>query len=496
MWIGLFLVIALFSGCGSLKLGAAPGVQGEAPPSGAGQPVQPLSLMLSPPAGTDRYVFLPLTSLGAVARIDSVSLGVTSIRVGLLPTIVMTTPDNKRAVVFNSGSYGISIIDVGTAAVTTVPVETYFNTMSLSPDGRYAVSFFNLSLAGSTISISNVRSFNEVSVVDVGAGTGAVYPVGFNPEGVLFTSGGAKGIVISDNELTIIVFSTATLTAIPLTSNPFGTQKIRGVVALPDGSRCFVSYQGLDQLSAVNLMTQAVTTVSAGPGVSDIALSADGSSLFTVNSGNNTVSVISTTTLTLTTFTPPSPAVINRIAVTPDGASSLLYSSSGAEAKITVMNNASFTFRSYPLIKPVSSLAVASSSLSAVILHQGSASTGNSALDKFYNSYPTISLFRIATGVSNPVAVTSSPGRLALSFDGAYAFLLLPSASAAMVADMNNFIVDGVSLLSTPVYVGVFSGTHKAYLSEEHPLGRVSFLDGTTKRLDTVTGFALNPLIR
>jgi len=29
----------------------------------------------------------------------------------------------------------------------------------------------------------------------------------------------------------------------------------------------------------------------------------------------------------------------------------------------------------------------------------------------------------------------------------------------------------------------------------EHPLGRVSFLDGTTMRLDTVTGFALQSLI-
>jgi len=494
LYLSIFGLIFLISCAEESGLGIKQ-MAPEPEPGGENEPSPPFSIELSPPAATDRYVFVPMPSLDSVAKVDSLSLTITSIKVGKEPEIVMTTPDNMHAVVFNSGSYSVSIISVDTDAVVTVPVREFFNNMIMSPDGKYSLSYFDLLLSQGNIKIGDVRSFNEVSAVDILSGTELLYPVGFNPKQIKFTSNSGKALVISDRKLSIIEFSTSTVSTISLTEDPFDMRKPREIEVHPDGSLCFISYENSDVISTVDLSTAEIFTRTAGPLVSDISLSPDGGSLYIVNKGPGNVSVLDSSTLTLTTFSPSSQLKIDTISLSPDGLLSLLYSSSGAEAKITVMDTTTGVFITYPLIKPVRDLVILPSGSSAFILHQGIASTGDPSLDAFFNAYPTVSLFRLTTGESNPVAIASSPGRLAFSPDGSQVFLLLPGVNSVMIAHMDTFIVDGAALLSKPSHVGVFPNSHKAYMSLEHPLGRVSFLDGTTMRLDTVTGFALQSLI-
>jgi len=493
LYLSIFALIFLIS-CAKSEEGSY-SMEGEPPTSGGYETSPTFSIELSPPAATDRYVFVPIPSLDSVAKVDSLSMTITSIKVGKGPEIIRTTPDNKHAVVFNSGSYSVSIIYVDNDTVVTIPVREFFNNMQMSPDGKYSLSYFDLSLSHGNIRIEDVRSFNEVSVVDILSGTEMLYPVGFNPKQIKFTSDSREALVISDRKLSIIEFSTSTVSTISLTEDPFDMRKPREIEVHPDGSLCFISYENSDVISKVDLSSGEIFTRTAGPLVSDISLSSDGGNLYIVNKSPGNVSVLNSSTLTITTFSPPTQLKIDSISLSPDGQLSLLYSSTGAEAKITVMDTATGVFITYPLIKPIRDLVIPPPGSSAFILHQGIASTGDPSLDAFFNAYPTVSLFRLTSGESNPVAVASSPGRLAFSQDGSQGFLLLPGVNSVMIAHMDTFLIDGTTLLSKPSHLGVFPNSHKAYMSLEHPLGRVSFLDGTTMRLDTVTGFALQSLI-
>lgn len=76
----------------------------------------------------------------------------------------------------------------------------------------------------------------------------------------------------------------------------------------------------------------------------------------------------------------------------------------------------------------------------------------------------------------------------------AYVIVADPQTGLREVAvlDLTSFIVDAVTLGSHPSQIGTVVGTDRIYVSQEHALGRVSFIDVATGQLRTVTGFQLN----
>jgi hypothetical protein len=65
------------------------------------------------------------------------------------------------------------------------------------------------------------------------------------------------------------------------------------------------------------------------------------------------------------------------------------------------------------------------------------------------------------------------------------------------VIDYDTRLVDDVLVPSLPVHVGVMPAgddlpTPVAWISQDHPLGRISFVDPEALGIQTVTGFELN----
>ncbi len=93
----------------------------------------------------------------------------------------------------------------------------------------------------------------------------------------------------------------------------------------------------------------------------------------------------------------------------------------------------------------------------------------------------------------------ADPGAFAVSPDGLLIYLIVadPVSGLRCVARLNleNFIVDTTTVGSHPVEIGAVMGTDKIYISQEHNLGRISFIDVDTHQMHTVTGFQLNSQI-
>lgn len=61
---------------------------------------------------------------------------------------------------------------------------------------------------------------------------------------------------------------------------------------------------------------------------------------------------------------------------------------------------------------------------------------------------------------------------------------------------MESFLVNTISLGSPPISLGAVPRSEKVFVSQEHPDGRITFIDWTEETTESVTGFELNSRIR
>lgn len=75
-------------------------------------------------------------------------------------------------------------------------------------------------------------------------------------------------------------------------------------------------------------------------------------------------------------------------------------------------------------------------------------------------------------------------------------FLSFAGANEIHRVRLADYIVETVRLASAPTALGPVPQSEKLFVSQEHPDGRVTFIDWNTLEPDTVTGFELNSQIR
>jgi hypothetical protein len=95
--------------------------------------------------------------------------------------------------------------------------------------------------------------------------------------------------------------------------------------------------------------------------------------------------------------------------------------------------------------------------------------------------------------------VEAEPGPVVFTPDGDRAVVLLRDDAAGVrrvdLVDLRTFIVDGLGLGSPPEGAGYVEATEKIFVSQEHPTGRITFLD-REGNVETVTGYRLNDAVK
>ena len=108
------------------------------------------------------------------------------------------------------------------------------------------------------------------------------------------------------------------------------------------------------------------------------------------------------------------------------------------------------------------------------------------------------SLVQIASSFVK-LQVTAVPlGPFALVPDGSHLLLLFNQGSVQEVqnVELDSFQVTPIELGSPPTSVGAVPSSQRAFVGQDHPDGRISFIDYQTNSVQTVTGFELNSRIR
>jgi hypothetical protein len=95
--------------------------------------------------------------------------------------------------------------------------------------------------------------------------------------------------------------------------------------------------------------------------------------------------------------------------------------------------------------------------------------------------------------------VEAQPGPVVFTPDGDRAVVLLRDDATSIrrvdLVDLRSFIVDALGLGSPPEGAGYVDATEKIFVSQEHPTGRITFLD-RDGNVETVTGYRLNDAVK
>ena len=95
--------------------------------------------------------------------------------------------------------------------------------------------------------------------------------------------------------------------------------------------------------------------------------------------------------------------------------------------------------------------------------------------------------------------VQAVPEPILFTPDGARAVVLLRDDGQAVKrvdqVDLQTFIVDGFDLGSPPEGTGFVDATDKIFVSQDHPTGRITFIDADGG-VETVTGYRLNDAVK
>ena len=270
----------------------------------------------------------------------------TQTTLGSLPTSSAISPDGKLMLVLNAGDSSIEslqVVDTTTHQVTqtidyTTPQGVYAG-VAFSPDGTRAYASAGGSEEIHTYTVADGQ-LTEGAPIKLPTTNPAGQAVNAYPAGLAVTPDGSR-LVVADQEAdaaSVVDLATGVVQTIGVGHNPYG------VAISPDGSTAYVSNQGADTVSELDLSgalpaVSATVTVGAHPNrievdphsgavyVADsesdavsvlsggsvrtislapyrdapvganpdgLALSADGRTLYVVNSGDNDVAVVDT----------------------------------------------------------------------------------------------------------------------------------------------------------------------------------------------------------
>jgi hypothetical protein len=183
---------------------------------------------------------------------------------------------------------------------------------------------------------------------------------------------------------------------------------------------------------------------------------------------------------------------VGSVALAPGGSRGLLYTNASAVERITILDLTQDPppFRTLRLYSPVLAVFAAPDARHAVVLHDQTAGTANAP-----GSPGAFSVVPVADALpAKIVATLAPPTAVAVTNDRAVVAERDDKTSTfgAYLARMPQLMVERYPLASPPIAVGVVAGARRAFIAQQHPDGRLTFIDLDTGVARTLTGFELS----
>jgi hypothetical protein len=306
----------------------------------------------------------------------------------------------------------------------------------------------------------------------------------------------------------------------PPPANPSSLGKPVDISVTADGAYAIARRDGSADLLLVDLKAHLVTSLRLSSEVTDLKL------LDTPPSGGAAFAVLRDESMLVRIDIPsgftdtahrkswPFPGVtVGIVAMSPQGKYAVLYTTAKDENIVVIKDltqDVDPTFVN--LHMAIGGVAIAPDEQTAMVLHapplpgtggnsgsggkSGSGGSSGSAVPAF-----GYTMVHLVDGFSKLQQTAAKPDPFAITPDSLFAFVLLRddknSVRIAERISLTSYIADDFLLGSPPTSIAALSAaTHKVFVGQFHPEGRISFIDWKTRDMQSVTGFALNGRIQ
>lgn len=482
-------------------------------------PEQEIDLDLKAPQASLNYVYVAATARDSVVRIDAETLDIRIIPVGGRPTTVAALPDSDAVVVINSGTRDLSIIRSSPQedVVKTVDILPYANAVRVSPDGRFALVYYSEKLAEPD---DPVGDFQTLAVVTLEEGKEKTYLVstGFHITDIFFHDSKELAYLVTDDGVGVLDLSALKegliTPLVAISEDAAEDPKYREVLITPDGTYAIVRYASDPHLRVVELETGEMSLLELDSGATDVDLVPGSNRVLLVLRSSQLAVVVSLAKL----FTDPDNASVKvdlpgfmpgTAQVSPDGKRAVLYTTVVAEVPGDVVRSVGIleldqtppTYKVLPVQKPIVAAAISPKSGSALLFHSAEADllpNNPSEVEETLAKAEGVTVLDLQTGYRKFVQTNHRWYQHLFVSTGTkdqQVFLLTPDPDNydhQMVAlSLGTYLTQVIHLISTPSSMVYVPTSNKVAVSQEHPSGRISFVDGDDGSVFSVTGYEI-----
>src|SRR6478735_1092047 len=470
-------------------------------------PDEEVDLVGRGPMAAGKLLWSAIPDSGRVALIDAQSLSVRMTNAGFGPTYLAAVPSKAgtdSAIVLNVGSHDASWFKASGTQISTVTIATHVgaNAWSVSADGKYAIAWTNVALIEGSASDA-LNGYSELTVIDLSASppTSTRLSVGFRPSQVVFDAGSKHAFAVVDEGISVIELGkNPALSALFGVSAADLSAHVRDVNIAPDGAFAVVRVEGSHDLQIIELSSGARQVLTLESNVTDLDLSADGSTATAVLGEATPPQVVS--------FAVPNPGVepaeferatipgelVRSVTLAPSDELALLYANAVPSSHVTLLDTAPgehhFGFRTVDVQGPVRGIFVAPDSQTAITFQTPPAGSSKKGL---FSIVPT-------QAVRSPriVGTDAAPAEIAFSdADTGKALVTVHESKNTVhgvyVIGLANLEQNFVPLASEPLpgATGIVPLAKRGFVAQKHPEGRITFIDLETGAAQTLSGFEI-----
>jgi hypothetical protein len=449
------------------------------------------------PVATKNLVWVANPKSGRVAYIDALSLEVKTALAGNGPTVLAPLPgSDDAAIVLNVLSSDATLLRSvrGELTTQTFRVGVEANTWSISGAGRWAVAWFDHRKVQTP---PRTRGYQDLAVIDLtGKSLPVALAVGYRPTTVRFAADEREAYAITEDGISVVGLSAASgpalLRNVAVSDMPLNDSGARDVSITPDGSLALMRREGAAAITAVVLSTGARTQIPLPGVVTDLDLSEDGKLAVCVMRDLSSVALLQIPGI----LSAPSSFVrvdipgetIGSVTLSPGSGVGLLYSNAVTAERVTMLSLTAAptpTYRTARVYAPVLGLFSSLDAAFALVLH-----------DKVAGVAGAFSILPVAATLPAKIVETKAPPTAVAFSDASDRFIVAERGTqagsyGAYLGRLPQLRVDRFALASPPSAVGIVPSAKRAYIAQDYPDGRITFIDLETGLARTLTGFEL-----
>jgi len=466
------------------------------------------------PVVSGKYLWSVNPDTNKVVRVHAESLAIDLMQGGHEPTYLAVLPEGATpggAVVLNVRSGDASIFLRGSSPEELLPVQNFAvqegaSSWAIGKGGKFAIAWSD---AREKL-LDRLDGYQDITVFSFGGEsiTTKSLSVGFRPNQVVISQDETRAYVVSQPGISIIALSESPEIEGEIFLPDLAEGARRDVSITPDGKYALVSTSGSAKILVVDLKTEKTVSLNMPSIVTDLDLSKDGSVAVAVsrpitsasdNLGGASAMEDAQSVIGLLPidkiFDDPSSfelvytdEFVGSTVVADDGSQILLFTNGIKSSLLLILETETKKFRSLDLRGPLQAAFISQDARFAVALM--SPPSGSTKKGAF-------ALIPLEKDASARIQGTDAPLQfVSISASTGHALITTrattESQGATYFTNYPKQQVDKIVLPSTPLSTGIVPQAKKAFISQQHPEGRLTFIDLPSGEDETLTGFELS----